>query len=352
MDGAAGALRYPWSEPPAPGEAIEVAEGVLWLRLPLPMKLDHVNVYALDDGDSWTVIDTGFGSKKTREIWRAALAGPLAGKPVRRVVMTHHHPDHIGNVGWFQSEHGAELLATRTAWLFGRMLTLDVQDRPTEQALDFWRSAGMDRKFYDARSKERPFNFGDIVYPMPLGFTGLQQGGMVEMGGRRWNVHLGNGHAPDHATFWSMDDDLVLSGDQILPSISPNIGVYPTEPDADPLAGWMESCERFLAMADERHLVLGGHKLPFTGLPIRMRQLIDNHHGALDRLRAHLSEPRTAAECFQPIFKRQIGEGEYGLALVEAVAHVNHLWRLTDAVRTRRSDGAWLYTNSYSVSSF
>lgn len=336
-------MRHPWAEPPASGEAIEVAEGVLWMRLPLPMKLDHVNVYALDDGDGWTVIDTGFSSKETRTIWEKLMAGPLQGKPVNRVVVTHHHPDHIGNAGWFQSRHGAELVTTRTAWLFARMLTLDVQESCAQETLEYYRSAGMKPEIYDKRVAERPFNFADVVYPMPLGFTRIQQDDVFRMGGRDWDVHMGNGHAPEHATFWSRDDNLVITGDQILSSISPNIGVYATEPMADPLADWLEACERLAPLARPDHVALGGHKLPFTRLPLRMRQLIDNHHGALERLLECLDQPKTAAECFSTLFKRPIGEAEYGLALVESVAHVNHLYCIGKLDRTRRADGAWLY---------
>ena len=342
-DGAPAGLRYPWETPPAGGAAIEVAPGVLWMRLPLPMKLDHVNVYALDDGDGWTVIDTGFASRTTKRMWAMLMNGPLAGKPVTRVVVTHHHPDHVGLAGWFQSEFDAELITTRTAWLLSRMLTLDVQSAPLPETLAFWRSAGMDPAVLEQRSSERPFNFGDVVEAMPLGFTRIQQGQSIEMGGRTWDIHMGNGHAPEHATFWSRDDHLVISGDQILPSISPNIGVYATEPMADPLGEWLEACERLELLARDDHLVLGGHKLPFTGLPTRMRQLIDNHHGALDRLLGYLDAPKSAADCFAPLFRRSIAEGEYGLALVEAVAHLSHLYQKGQATRTRRDDGAWLY---------
>ena len=142
---------------------------------------------------------------------------------------------------------------------------------------------------------------------------------------------------------WSRDCNLVLSGDQILPSISPNIGVHATEPDADPLDDWMESCTRLQALAREEHLVLGGHKLPFTGLPTRMHQLIENHHGCLRRLRDHLATPKTAADCFPPLFKRKIDGGTYGLALVEAVAHLNHLYQTNEVSRSLREDGAWLW---------
>ncbi|MDG1171109.1 MAG: MBL fold metallo-hydrolase [Sulfitobacter sp.] len=338
-------LRYPWDTPPAHGsEAIEVAPGVLWIRMPLPMKLDHVNVYALDEGDHWTIIDTGFASKKSKALWAEVIAGPLGGKPIGRVVVTHHHPDHIGLAGWFQTEHGAELVTTRTAWLTARMLTLDEQEVSPAEALSFYRQAGMESTLLEKRTKDRPFNFADIVSPLPLGFTRVQQGDTIQMGGRVWDVHMGNGHAPEHATFWSRDDNLVIAGDQILPSISPNVGVYPTEPMADPIGEWLEACERLAPLARADHLVLGGHKLPFTGLPKRMEQLIDNHHCALKRLADYIAEPKAASECFGVLFKRKIGEAEYGLALVESVAHLSHLYQMGHATRTlREADGAWVY---------
>ncbi|WP_380054866.1 MBL fold metallo-hydrolase [Falsihalocynthiibacter sp. SS001] len=336
-------IRYPYEAPPEEGQAIEVATGVLWMRLPLPMKLDHVNVYALDDGESWTVVDTGFDTKRTRQIWRDLMAGPLGGKPISRVLVTHHHPDHVGLAGWIQSEFGAELIMTRTAWLASRMLTLDEQAVPTPETLTFWRQAGMDPEIYASRSQERPFNFADIVAPLPLGFTRIQEGSVIEIGGRTWDVRIGDGHAPEHAVLFSRDDNLVLGGDQVLPSISPNIGVYATEPMADPLAEWLESCERLSEYARGDQLILGGHKLPYTGLPVRLKQLINNHHSGLERLLEYLRTPRTAHECFPPLFKRSIGEAEYGLALVEAIAHVNHLYLAGKVTRGAREDGAWEY---------
>ncbi len=342
-DGTAAPIAYPAPEPPEPGGAVEIADGVLWMRLPLPFALDHVNVYALDEGDSWTLVETGIASRKTRAIWQAAFDGPLRGRPVRRVIVTHHHPDHIGLAGWFRTEYGAEIVTTRTAWLFARMLQLDEQDRPSPETVAYWRAAGMDRDVLAQRMGERPFNFADTVAPLPLGFTRIREGDAVAAGGRRWTVRIGNGHAPEQATLWSDGGDLVLGGDQLLATISPNIGVYATEPEADPLAEWIESCERLAHHATDRQLVLPGHKLPFTGLPVRMRQLLDNHVGALDRLLDHLAEPTSAAGCFQPLFLREIRGGEYGLALVEAMAHCLHLWHTGRVQRTITGEGTWLW---------
>ena len=336
-------IHYPHETPPAKGTAREIADGILWIRLSMPLGLDHVNVYALREPNGWTVIDTGLDTKLNRREWAAIIKDDLRGDPILRVVVTHHHPDHVGLAGWFMAQ-GAELLMTRTAWLTARMLTLDEEPTPSPEAVSFWRGAGMDEALLSKRLDNRPFNFCDTVYPVPLGFTRLEEGAVHRLGGRDWVVHLGQGHAPDHATLWCQDAPLVLAGDQLLPSISPNLGVYPTEPMADPVAEWLESCARFETMAREDHLVLPGHKLPYHGLPARLAQLSDNHHGALARLREHLrAEPRTAVDCFAPLFKRQIDEATYGLAMVEAVAHLNHLYHLGEVAREMDARGAWVW---------
>ncbi len=309
---------------PPSGHAVEVADGVLWMRIALPMALDHVNVYALADPDGWTVVDTGFDKPRTREEWQALLSGPLSGKPVARVLATHYHPDHIGLAGWFQAQ-GAELLTTRTSWLYARMLVLDRHETHAPQTLAHWRMAGMDAEIYADRLAERPYNFADGVHPLPLGYSRLFEGQTLRLGGRDWLVRMGDGHAPEHATLWSLSDDLVIGGDQFLPKISPVIGVYATEPAADPLGEWLESCARFLNHAEDRHRVLPGHKVPFAGLPSRLQQMIDHHEGALDKLLAHLDRPRVACDCFAALFTRRIGPEMYGFAMSEALAHLNHL---------------------------
>ena len=342
MDGGTGQIRHPFEAPPEPGQVIEVAEGILWMRLPLPMQLDHVNCFALDDGDGWTVIDTGFNTRLTVDQWQALLAGPLHGRPVRRMIATHHHPDHIGLVGWFMAQ-GAELVTTRTAWLYARMLTLDVEKVTSARTMAFWRAAGATPAYLEERQREKPFNFADVVAPIPVGYTRIREGDTIRMGGRDWLVRTGDGHAPEHATFWSLSDRLVIGGDQLLPGISANIGVYPTEPAADPLGEWMDSCRRFQTFAREDQLILPGHKLPFTGLPMRLRQMVDNHDSALDRLLDHLETPHRAGECMLPLFKRDLTGPSYPMAMVETIAHLNYL--LVRGLVTRQADdqGAWLW---------
>lgn len=318
---------------------------MLWLRLPLPMALDHVNAYALEEpGGGWTLVDTGTDTPDCRQALDALLAGPLGGRDVERVIVTHHHPDHIGQAGRF-ADRGAEIVTTRTAWLYARMLTLDVQERPDARTLAYWQAAGMDPDLLARRRAQRPSNFADRVAPLPLGFRKIAEGGSLVAGGRRWRISTGDGHAPEHAVLWSEDDDLVLGGDQLLPSISANIGVYASEPEADPLHEWIESCTRLSLIAEERHLVLPGHKLPFTGLPLRLRQMAENHERALVRLEALLAEgPRSACACFPALFRRSIGEDVYTLALVEAVAHLNCLRARGRVRRETDATGVWRWS--------
>ena len=276
-------------------------------------------------------------------IWRSIIDKYFGNKPINRIIVTHHHPDHVGLAGWFQKEFKAVLWMTRTAWLMARMLRLDYQKLPTEEIVNFWRRSGMDGKIVKERAAGKPFNFGDSVFEMPLGFRRITDSEKITLGDRSWIVRVGNGHAPEHATLWCEDEPLIIAGDQIISSISPNLGVYATEPEADPVEDWLISCKNFVPFANNDQLVLPGHKLPFIGLPHRLRQLIENHHSALSRLVDFLKEPQTAVGCFPALYNRKINENEYGLALVEAVAHLNNLYRKKMVTRDMNSDGAYVY---------
>ncbi|MEO1468449.1 MAG: MBL fold metallo-hydrolase [Pseudomonadota bacterium] len=334
-------IAFPFADPPAHGEAVEVADGVLWTRLPLPMALDHVNLYALDDGaEGWTLVDTGLDWARGRAALEAFRA-TLGARPIHRVILTHHHPDHVGLAGWLVAE-GATLWASRIAWLTARMLVLDRNETPTPEQVAFRRRAGVTGAALEAWRAERPFNFADCVAPLPLGFRALSDGDRLRAGGRDWRVVLGEGHAPAQVTLWDAGGGLALVADQVLPGISPNIGVYATEPEADPLAGWIATCRRLAEGLEGRDpLLLPGHQAPFTGGARRLAQLIENHETALDRVLAALAEgPASAQELFPALYRRAIGAREHGLALVEAVAHVNHLAGLGRIRATEREDGA------------
>ena len=202
----------------------------------------------------------------------------------------------------------------------------------------------MSQEMLGEKLRARPFNFGDGVSPLDNGFIRISENETITINGLDWTVSMGNGHAPEHATFWSKELNMVLAGDQVLPGISSNLGVYPTEPNADTVGDWINSCKKFLELASDEHVVLPGHGRPFSGLPRRLVQLIENHEAALKRMKEALeAEPKTAVELFKTIFKRDINKREYMLALHEAVGHVNHLYKTGLVNRNIRQDGAFIY---------
>ena len=343
-------LTFPFPDPPAPGASVEVEPGVHWLRLPLDGALNHVNVYALDDrlhgGAGWTLVDTGIDIPAHRAAWEDALAGPLAGAPVARVIVTHHHPDHVGLAAWLTRD-GAPLCMTRTAYLLARALTLDVHDRPPAAQIAYWRRAGLSEADIAARAAHRPSNFADTVGRLPPTYLRIRDGESLCLAGRLWTVRTGDGHAPDQATFWSQDGRLVLGADQLLPGISANLGAWVTEPDADPVAEWLESCARLEPHATPAQLVLPGHKLPYRGLPARLKAMQAGHHAALERLLEALADgPHDALSLFPALFGRRVHAGEFALALAETLGHLNHLHRRGAVVRTEGPRGEWLWVRT------
>jgi glyoxylase-like metal-dependent hydrolase (beta-lactamase superfamily II) len=328
-------LHYPFGRwVPEPGTLFEVAPGVHWLRMPLPFGLDHINLWALDAGDGWALVDTGVNMPRTRGHWETLFAGPLAGKPVTRIIVTHYHPDHLGLAGWLCERWNVPLEIARTEYLLARTLTLDVRDKAPPEAVDFSIRAGWPDAAV-AQMRDRPWgHFNKIVSPLPLGFKRIRDKDVLRIGARQWRVVTGRGHAPEHSCLVS-DDGLMIAGDQVLPRITSNVSVYPTEPYADPLADWLASIDT-LRSIDPGVLVLPAHNEPFTGLHVRLDQLAADHAGKLDQLLAFCAEPRTAFESFATLFRKPIGESDYGIATGEAVAHLH--W-LEERGRVRRVAG-------------
>ena len=120
----------------------ELAPGLFGVRFALPFALDHVNVWLIADDDGWTLIDAGLADQRTRDRWEE-LAGFMAERPVRRVLATHFHPDHMGLAGWWCERSGAELLTSRTEWLQARALALDTSDGFVEAGRQFDHRAGL-----------------------------------------------------------------------------------------------------------------------------------------------------------------------------------------------------------------
>ncbi len=355
MDGFEGratsrnGLTYPFGEhTPSLGETIEVAPRIHWVRMPLPFALKFINLWLIDDGDGWTIVDTGLPLPETKAAWRRLLDQRVSpAKPLRRVIVTHMHPDHVGSAGWLCHTFGAQLWMSRLEYVTCRMLVADTGRPAPAAGLEFYRRAGWPETAID-KYKARFGGFGRGVSQMPDAFRRLSDGDAFTMAGERWEVICGSGHSPEHACLWCPSLNLFISGDQILPRISSNVSVHPTEPDANPLADWIASCEKLLGRLPAETFVLPAHNEPFFGVHTRLRHLIDGHEKALARLQQRLATSELAAvDTFTAIFGRAIADDEIGMATGEALAHLNYLRHLGRATTTIDSSGVVRYRAAF-----
>jgi len=340
---AIAGLTYPFTTVPAPGEAQEVAPGVRWLRMSLHLPaLNLINVWALADGAGWTLVDTGMNTADTASNWQSALAGPLGARPVQRVICTHMHPDHIGMAGWLTRGHHCRLWTTRLEYVTCRMLVADTGREAPADGVDFYREAGWDNDALE-HYKARFGGFGKAVHALPDSYRRVVDGEELRIDGRIWRAVVGRGHSPEHLCLHCPELRVLISGDQVLPRITSNVSVFPTEPDADPLSEWLASLASIKARVGDDVLVLPSHNEPFRGLHARLDALIQGHEERLAGLLEALVEPKRAVDVLGLLFRRRVGLDMLGMATGEALAHLNCLMARGQVERATDAEGIHRY---------
>jgi glyoxylase-like metal-dependent hydrolase (beta-lactamase superfamily II) len=335
-------LRYPLGKQPESGQTVDIAPGVRWLRLPLPFQLDHINVWLLRDGAGWAVVDTGLFTNTTREVWRQVFDRQLDGLPLSRVLVTHLHPDHVGCAGWLAKQFQVELYMSRDEYQRCRALAADTGKPAPPAGIGFYRSAGFESEALE-RYVEFFGAFGRIVSPLPDAYHRLRDGMTLRIGEHSWEVVIGRGHSPEHACLLCRELNLLIAGDQVLPTISSNISVYPSEPAANPLDDWFASLQKLKQLLPPSVLVLPAHGAPFQGVQARLDQLISDHEDGLASLRTLCREPRRAVDVFPALFKSRISEGNLIMATGEAISHLNFLLERGEMSVSRDDSGVIWY---------
>ena len=339
-------LEYPFETVPDTGATIEVAPGVHWIRMPMPFSLSHINLWAIEDDDGWAIVDTGLQTNDTVVAWRALLTGPgpLSGRKPSRVFVTHMHPDHIGMAGRLTRRFDCQLWMTRLEYLNCRMLVTDTGREAPEDGVRFYRRAGWDDEQIETY-RARFGSFGKMIYQLPDSYHRIEDGDRLRIGAHEWQVVVGTGHSPEHACLYCPDLKLLISGDQVLPRISSNVSVFPTEPAGDPLADWTASVAKIKSAVADDVLVLPAHNEPFRGLHARLDRLAAGQEEGLMRLRSMLTEPRRAIDVFKALFKRDVGDDpqQWSLATGESLAHLNYLIGRGEAKVDSMTDGVVWY---------
>lgn len=342
-DNSSRLLEFLVSETPAVGSVMEIIDGLYWLRFGLPMSgLDHINLWALADETGWTIVDTGIADKASRMLWEQHFTGFMQGRPVRRVLATHLHPDHTGLAGWLCRKFDASLLMSRGEYFLCRILASDTGKVAPREGLDFYRKAGYDESQLELY-KLRFGGFGKAISALPHSYQRLCEGELIRIGQHDWQVLVGSGHSPEHVCLWSSETGVCLSGDQLLPNISSNVSVWPTEPEGNPLEAWISSCKKLKTVLPEDTLICPAHGIPFRGAHRRLDKLISHHEKALTRLYELCRRPCLATEVYAVLFRREINDSNRIMAVGESIAHLNCLLARGRLMRELNDQGQFVY---------
>jgi glyoxylase-like metal-dependent hydrolase (beta-lactamase superfamily II) len=317
-------LSYEFESRPDDGKTLSVADGIEWLRMPLPFSLNHINLWLLRDSQQWAIVDTGVGTTKTVDLWKTVFTDAMQSDPASRVIATHMHPDHVGCAGFLARHFDVDFWMSRDEYMMCRILVGDTGRSAPEEGVSFYTEAGFSDD--QLHMYEAAFGlFGKYVKPLPESYKRLRDGGELTIGGHQWQIVTGGGHSPEHASLFDRQRNVLISGDQLLPTISSNVSVWPTEPLANPLQDWFDSLQKLRAAVPEDVLVLPAHGKPFRGAHERIDVMIKEHEQNLVQLHAYCSEPQRAVDVFPALFKSRIDDRNRIMATGEALSHLNYL---------------------------
>ncbi|NDV92378.1 MBL fold metallo-hydrolase [Alteromonas sp. 345S023] len=336
-------MEYPELSIPSPGKWTEITDGLLWLRMPLPFDLDHINLYLIEDNDGWVVIDTGLASSTTKDLWTAIFSA--LDKPICGVIVTHLHPDHVGLAGWIAEEFKVPLYMSQLEYFTARALSEKAPGRSNWRDEEYFKRAGLATEQIDVLLSGNK-GFGSVVSPLPLSYTRLKQNDVLSFKGREWRVMIGKGHSPEHVCLHCQELGVLLAGDHILPMITPNIGVYTTEPEGNTLQDYLATLVPFTELPSDT-LILPAHKQPFIGVQARVDELISHHHRHLAALNEACEQPRSLVSLLPIMFKRELNGRNIMFAVAECLSHLNYLRFSNKLIRTLSDSGVYLYQSRH-----
>jgi glyoxylase-like metal-dependent hydrolase (beta-lactamase superfamily II) len=349
MNALESQLSYPFADTLPPlGDTIEVAPGLLWLRMPLPFALDHINLWLIadevDGRRGWSLIDSGAGTAITRDAWEQLFSGAMNDQPLLRLFATHCHPDHVGLSGWLCERFEAPFWTSAAEFAFARMMAAALPGVDGPSAIPHFRRHGLTDPSMLEQMQSRKNYYPSLVPSVPAGYTRLQDRQRVTIGGHAWHVITGFGHSPEHVSLYSDERKILLSGDMVLPRISTNVSVFAVEPEGNPLQLYLDSLDKLSDLPADT-LVLPAHGRPFRGLHTRIEQLRAHHAARLEEVLEACATPRSALDIVPIMFRRPLDAHQLSFAIGEALAHLHMLWFGGHLVRVTSNGGILQFRN-------
>src|ERR1700761_6728879 len=318
-------LTFPVAVPPTPGTLVDVAPGIRWLRLPLPYRLDHVNVYLIANDGGWTSFDTGLGTDPCKEAWQIALASLATGQNLKSAVVSHFHPDHVGLAGWLCQQYDLELTMPRPEYLHTLLLQFAPADYGEEVYRPFYQRHGLSAEATEI-VLSRGHEYLKRTTGVPASYHRIKHGDTLAIGSREFQVLTGGGHSLEQAMLYRPQERLFLAADQVIARISPNVSVHPMEPGLDALGIYLDSLRAIRTSVALDVLVLPGHGLPFHRLHDRIDELIQHHALRCGEIATACgAAPLSVAEIVPHLFTRALDAHQTGFAFGEVLAHLNHM---------------------------
>ena len=338
-------LDYPFSKRPADGQTLKVAPNIYWLRMPLPIALNHINLWLLEGDEGWTIVDSGMATEESKTVWKNIFTNVFKTKPLEKIVITHMHLDHSGLAGWLTNEWDIEPYFTKKE--FNETLKISKGMNPEQQkiTLDYYKKCG-----YDEESQqhfiERIGYRKTLVTNLKSNFQELKDQQTPQLSDGIWKIILAEGHSPAHACLYSEQKNVFICGDVLLPRITPNVSVNPAHPDSNPLRDWLESLEKIKQSIPHDVLVLPSHGYPYQGAHRRIEAIVNNHHEKLDRIYQYIDEPKSVTELFPILFDSKINQHTLVLAVGETMSHLNYLVAENRLKKSIDEKGLYLFSRT------
>ena len=306
-------MQFPVAAPPPPGETLPIAPGVLWLRMPLLSRSTTSICGCWRTATGWTIVDAGYASAEARALWERIFV-----RAADRIAGDAGHRDPLPP-GSCRLGGLADRALAGPVVDYREGVALRAGDEPWRRGFcaarrDFAHRAGLDAaasEFFGER--ENSYRRG--VPNVPASYRRLADGMIIEIGGRQWQVIVGEGHAPELACLHCAETGVLIAGDQVLPKISPNISVQAHEPEGDPLARYLSSLRKLREAVPPETLVLPSHNLPFFGLHARLDSLAAHHRARCGEVMSACEAPKSAVELVPVLFRRPLDRHQMGFAL-------------------------------------